>query len=173
METMLANGDIFSNQSPTNLFDFELYTPSKSISTLAIIHNFNQLRVLMTFDFEMINYTTATLTSKYYNFEQENNNISNNYKKANNQKLGLFLNLNKLSIKGGYALFGSPFKTDELNQWSQEHVSGGIGYKVNNYSFDLTMAKSIQNFDEILYQNNSASINQHRSMILATCSYKL
>ncbi len=164
-------------------YDFELSTPSKSISSVAFIGNFNKIRMLATFDFEIVQYNSAQLASihslesmYYYDFNQENNNISNYYAKTNNKKLGLFLSISDVSIRGGYAIMGSPFQSDELNNWNQEYLSAGIGYKMNNYAFDIAMIKCLKNEDKIIYHTTSidqfATLNQTENTIIVTCSYK-
>ena len=56
-------------------YDFTLSTPSKSISSIALIGNFNKIRMLATFDFEIVQYNSAQLASThslenmYYYFE--------------------------------------------------------------------------------------------------------
>ncbi|MAQ31276.1 MAG: hypothetical protein CMD26_00885 [Flavobacteriales bacterium] len=164
-------------------YDFELLTPSKSIASLALINSFNRIRVLATFDYEMINYASSQLTSTYplghqyyYSFSQENNNIENYYTKTSNKKAGLYLSFNNISIRGGYAIMGSPFKSNDLNNWSQEYVSGGIGYKINNYSFDIGLVQSMESQNEIIYytstDDQSTTINRDNNTIILTCSYK-
>jgi len=164
-------------------YDFELLTPSKSIASLALINSFNKVRVLATFDYEMINYASSQFMSiyplnhqHYYSFSQENSNIENYYAKTNNKKAGLYLSFNNISIRGGYAIMGSPFKNDDLNNWSQEYISGGIGYKVNNYSFDIGLIQSMESQNEIIYHTStydqSATINRNNNTIILTCSYK-
>jgi hypothetical protein len=164
-------------------YDFELLTPSKSIASLALINSFNKVRILATFDYEMINYASSQLMSiyplghqYYYSFSQENNNIENYYAKTNNKKAGLYLSFNNVSIRGGYAIIGSPFKNNDLNNWSQEYISGGIGYKINNYSFDIGLIQSMESHNEIIYHTStydqSATINRNNNTIILTCSYK-
>ena len=164
-------------------YDFELLTPSKSIASLALINSFKKIRILATFDYEMINYASSQLMSiyplgnqYYYSFSQENNNIENYYAKTNNKKAGLYLSFNNISIRGGYAIMGSPFKNDDLNNWSQEYISGGIGYKINNYSFDIGLIQSMESQNEIIYYtstyNQSATIKRNNNTIILTCSYK-
>ena len=81
-----------------------------------------------------------------------------------------------MSLRGGYAIFGSPFKRDEDNEWSQEYMSFGLGYKVNAYSLDLALAQQSKDEDIILYQDfnssYSAPINNKINTIILTCSYK-
>ena len=164
-------------------YDFQLLTPAKSISSIALISNFNRIKLLATFDFEIINYGSAQLSSihsfdniYYYDFFQENNNINNYYSKTNNKKVGLFFSIDNLSIRSGYAVMGNPFKNNNLNSWNQEYLSGGIGYRINNYSIDISMSRCITNEDHILYYTATgdqfANLNQKQNTIILSCSYK-
>jgi len=179
IETHFTNGDNYYEKYSQS-YDFTLQTPSKSITSLALVGNYKKLRTLMTFDFEIINYGSAKLaTIENYDFYNENQNIAQYYRKTSNMKLGLFVSINNISLRGGYAIFGSPFESDELNNWSQEYMSWGIGYQLGTYSFDIAMIQRYQDEDYILYQDynlnspsQSASISQHTNTIIATCSYK-
>ena len=183
--SMITESQVMGEQTQfwNEEYDFELLTPSKSIASLALINSFNKVRVLATFDYEMINYASSQFMSiyplnhqYYYSFSQENSNIENYYAKTNNKKAGLYLSFNNISIRGGYAIMGSPFINDDLNNWSQEYISGGIGYKVNNYSFDIGLIQSTESQNEIIYHTStydqSATINRNNNTIILTCSYK-
>ena len=178
METNFLNGDHFEASSPINLFNYELNTPAKSIATIGLIGNYDKLRVLLTLDYETIDYGSSNLYSTYYSFSDENDNIADFYARTNNKKLGLSLMTKNMSLKGGYSVFGSPFQ-DNLNDGKREYISAGIGFKTGQYSFDISMIHSTKNEDYILYQdltlNNPSQIAQtsnETNTIIATCNYK-
>jgi len=178
METNFINGDSYESFSPINVFNYELNTPAKSITSLALIKSFNNLKCLLTFDYEAIDYGSSNLYSTYYNFSQENDNISDFYDRTNNKKVGLSLTLNNISLRGGYAIFGSPFQNN-LNDGEREYLSAGIGVKSGDYSFDIAMTQWVQQEDYILYRdmsadnpNQTANINSQGNTIIITCNYK-
>jgi len=166
-------------QSYSSNYDFILNTPSKSILSLALIKKYNEIQTLMTLDVERVHYGKAQLSSidfYDYDFYDENDNISESYGAANNIKAGLFLSMKNISLRGGYAIFGSPFKTKEDNDWSQKYMSFGLGYKLNSYSFDLAITQQSNDEDFILYQDfessYSAPIERQINTVILTCSYK-
>ena len=178
MKTNFINGDRFEAFSPVNLFNYELNTPAKSISTMGLTAKYNQLRMLLTLDYEIIDYGTSNLHSTYYSFSEENEDISNFYQRANNTKIGVAIMTENISLKGGYSIFGSPYK-DNLNDYEKEYISIGIGFKKGQYSFDLSLTHSQYNEDYILYQDftlnnpNQLSTNSYEgNTIIGTCTYK-
>ena len=169
------------SQSYSSNYDFILNTPSKSILSLALIKKYNIVQTLMTLDLERVHYGKAQLSSidfYDYDFYDENENISEYYGAATNIKAGLFLSIKNISLRGGYAIFGSPFKLEEDNEWSQKYMSFGLGYKLNSYSFDLAITQQSNNEDLILYEDldldtsYSTPIDRTINTIIITCSYK-
>ena len=177
MQTIFENGDIFDANSPTNLFNYDLNTPAKSISSIAIIGNLKKINFLTTFDYEAIDYGSSELHSAYYSFNSENDNISNFYARTNNTKLGVSVSLNNISFRGGYSIFESPY-TDGLNDGKREYLTTGIGLKYDNWIFDISLIQCTSQEDYIVYRDNSisnpdqiASINNQNNMVIATCSF--
>jgi len=150
---------------------YELNSPAKSITTISLIGDYDKLRILLTLDYEAIDYGSANLNSVSYNFTQENEDISEFYARTNNKKVGLSLTMKNVSIRAGYSLFGSPFN-DNLNDGERECISTGIGLVRGEYSFSIAMINSIQNEDVILYNNQIASNESNQNTIIATCNYR-
>ena len=174
--------DLVFTEQYSSEYKFTLNTPAKSISSLALIGKYKKLRALMTVDLERINYGSAKLaTIDYYSnpFDTANENINQYYGVAYNKKIGLLFSLENISIRGGYAMFGSPFESKNLNDWHQEYISFGLGYKIDSYSFDIAIAKKSHNEDYILYNDfdlpnpsQEAKINSNTNTFIITCSYK-
>tara|TARA_Y100001968_G_C19434732_1_gene759013 strand:+ start:439 stop:1932 length:1494 start_codon:yes stop_codon:yes gene_type:complete len=181
IQTNFNDGEEYK-QTYSSSYDFTLQTPAKSITSVALIGNYKQLRTLFTFDFEIMDYGSSQLSTieGYDVFYNANQNISNHYRNTNNIKLGLYVSRKNVSLRGGFAIFGSPFKSDELNNWMEEYMSCGLGYKLGNgYTIDLSFTRRHQNEDHILYQDynlnspsQSASIHRKTHTILVTGSYK-
>ena len=177
METYLIDGSQFGRSIYTlglpNWSSYGLNTPAKSITSVGLIGNYEKLRVLLTFDYEAIDYGSAQLNSTYsnYNFTQENEDISAFYARTSNRKFGLSLSKNNISIRGGYSVLGSPFK-DNLNDGEIEYISAGLGYQTGDYSFSIAIVQSTKNEDEILYGSQVSSLETSENTIIATCSYR-
>tara|TARA_B100001250_G_scaffold390618_1_gene390758 strand:- start:2216 stop:3667 length:1452 start_codon:yes stop_codon:yes gene_type:complete len=173
MHTYFNNNENFSANSPTNYFEYELITPAKSIGSIAFVI---AKKGLITFDYETINYGNSNLYSHIYNFNQENNNISNYYTRTNNKKIGLEWKIKNISFRGGYATFGSPFQ-DNLNDGSKKYFSGGIGFQKKAYFIDLAIINCLTKEDYILYRDHNtgaqlANTETNRQTLIITCSYK-
>jgi hypothetical protein len=142
--------------------------------------NIKKLRSLLTFDIERINYGSAKLsTIDYYDFYTENQNIAEYYGGTHNMKMGIYLGVENISLRGGYAVFGSPFKSPESNNWSQEYISCGLGYKFGAYSLDVAITQRMHTEDYILYNDfnlsepsQTAKINSNKNTVIITGSYK-
>jgi hypothetical protein len=161
--------------SPLNYFEYQLNTPAKSIASIGIVI---QKRGFLTFDYETINYSSANLNSTIYQFNNENNNILNVYRKTQNIKMGAEIKMQNIGIRGGYAIFGSPFK-DGLNDGRKEYISGGIGFQKDQYFFDIALIHSVSKEEYPLYGNIENNNESHTSnlkildqSVIISCSYK-
>lgn len=161
--------------SPLNYFEYQLNTPSKSIASIGIII---QKRGFLTFDYETVNYSSANLNSTIYQFNNENNNIFNLYRKTQNIKMGAEIKIQNIGIRGGYAIFGSPFK-DGLNDGTKEYVSGGIGFQKDQYFIDIALIHSMSEEEHPLYGNvgndntlQTANLKTLDQSVIISCSYK-
>jgi hypothetical protein len=175
MNTNFINNDSFSGISDMNYFNYELSTPTKTISSIAILF---AKKGLLTLDYETIDYSSSNLESYYYSFNQENTNINDFYKKTNNAKIGIEWKYNNIAFRSGYAMYGSPF-SNNLNDGSKEYISGGIGFQKGPYFIDIAMINSIGKEDYVLYRDftienpeQMASLETIENMIMVSCSYK-
>ena len=180
MTTIFSNGNSYTDFydwnwdgfQDINLFNYELKTPAKTISSLALIF---AKQGLITIDYETINYGSAEfLPNLYANFSDDNADISDFYQKTNNKKIGIEWKFQNIILRSGYASFESPYKINE-NDGSREYISGGIGFQKGAYFIDLAMISSIEEEDYTLYEDNIsqvANISNHGKTILVSCSYK-
>jgi hypothetical protein len=175
MNTRFINNESFSGVSDINYFDYEINTPAKTISSIAVIF---AKKGLLTFDYETIDYSSSSMESYYYSFNQENSNINEFYTKTNNVKIGLEWKYNNIAFRSGYATYGSPY-ANNLNDGSKQYVSGGIGFQKGAYFIDLSMINSLSEEDYIVYRDNAisnpdqvANIKTIENMVMVSCSYK-
>ena len=96
----------FSYTSPYGLYDYELVTPVKIITSASYIID---KKLVLSGDSEFIDYSSMRLDGEDYNyFDQENQKISNVYVNTYNTRLGLELNLSPIVLRAGYAKYGNP-----------------------------------------------------------------
>jgi hypothetical protein len=128
-----------TSDSKTYDFTYNLRTPLKgSLGGSYIIGG----QALLSADVDFIDYSSTRFSSNAGNGDNEiindnNADIRNNFKSAVNYRFGLEYKINMVSLRGGYAVNGSPYKSDDNGIFDTQIYSGGLGYRTNKYSLDL------------------------------------
>jgi hypothetical protein len=128
-----------TNESKTYDFTYKLRTPLKgSFGASYIIAG----TAIISADIDYIDYASARISSSPgfsdpTTINNTNSSIRNNYQSAVNYRLGAEYKIDKLSLRGGYGINGSPYKSDTDGAFDTKMYSGGLGYRINNYYFDL------------------------------------
>lgn len=173
-----SNGQTETINSDEEFYDsdYTLRTPYRFNGGLAIIVNkFG----LLTGDVEYVDYASIHFSSD----EREASNNTNRdirdlYKGAVNLKVGAEIKLNPIMLRAGYSTNGNPYQN---GSYTTNTISTGIGYRVNNLSFDLTYSNLSSNYTTSPYllsqdyryysstgSGESAEIQSKRSSIFAT-----
>ena len=162
------NESAFYAESGLGIFDYNLNTPFKIMNSLSYIIN---KKGIISLDYEYIDYSTSNLSSDFVSFHDENTSIENNYTSASNIRVGTELRIHpQLSLRGGYAYYGSPF-TGDLNDASQEYMTMGFGIKIDQYFFDLAIVNSMSNANIFMYDNDASEIstsNNRNQLLIST-----
>ncbi len=141
-------------------FDYELNTPLKAIGILGFV--FGQLGIL-SMDYEYVNYTSARLRSSDYSFTQENRNIREQLEAQHVLRLGGEIRLMPLSLRAGYAISTSPYKSG-INDGVRSVLSAGFGFRDADYFVDFAYKYGYYSEDYYLYQaENMAPVNRNFS----------
>jgi hypothetical protein len=171
MSSSFDNGDNFSEESPNGEFNFQLTTPMRAIGSIAVqIGKYGTIGA----DYEFVDYSEARLRASDYKFFDENDNIQNKYTAQNNIRLGAEAALGLFSLRGGYAIYGSPYKSG-INDGKKTVISGGFGIIDKGYFIDFAYAYSISNEDYYLYQYtglNPASLKKTSNNFLITLGFR-
>jgi hypothetical protein len=128
-----------NNTTTTYDFSYKLRTPFKgSLGASYIINN----RAILTGDVDFVDYTTtrfslATGSNDFQVINDNNLSVRNQFKSAINYRVGAEYKISAVSLRAGYGLNGSPYKTDKENLFETKIYSTGLGYRVNNYFLDL------------------------------------
>lgn len=171
MESKLESVGNFSEKSPLGKNSYTLMTPGKVLGGIGIVlPKFG----IFSFDFERVNYANSRLREKdiFSDFEPQNDAIKSTYQAANNYRVGLEILASPFSFRGGYAYYGSPFKSG-INDGSESFITGGIGIRDKEYYFDIAYNYSLKKEDYYLYtlptiENLPVSIQTMRHQIVAT-----
>jgi hypothetical protein len=125
-----------SLSSPINSYDYKIKTPLKLIGSFA--YTFGK-KGLVGFDYEYIDFSSMQFGEggDGYQFINENNEIKSIYTNTYNIKAGGEVWLNHLALRAGYALYGSPFKSEIPFASSAVNVlSAGFGLRIDNLFID-------------------------------------
>ncbi|MFH2094679.1 MAG: hypothetical protein ABIJ16_03175, partial [Bacteroidota bacterium] len=169
------HGDGAWVDSPVGDYNYKLVTPPKAIGSLAIII---KKSAIISVDYEFIDYSLARLRADDYPFRTENNNIQNYYTYANNIRAGIEYRVGQFSIRGGYALYGSPYNSAEIdNDGSMQLFSGGLGIRDKDFYFDIAYVYALTNEDYYLYspgvvQVDPAKLESTSGRLMATIGIK-
>lgn len=170
----------FDNDSPVQEggeFDYEIITPFKAIASAAVVID---KFAILSFDYEFMDYTKARLRNGgehgyYYDFEYENENIQRVYTAAHNLRGGIEMRFGPLSLRGGYSLFTSPYKTGGLNEDTDYSiVSGGFGINSNDFYIDFAYSHRINSENYVLYHTPQtiANIDYARNQAMVTLGFR-
>jgi len=138
-----ANG-AHSADSPIGDYQYRLETPMRAIGSFA--YQFGK-KGMISFDYEYVDYSKMSLRKGMggYNFSAENTDMKTIYQSVNNLRFGgEFKPIDAVSLRAGYELFGNPYKSiingiEQPNQdFSYNTINFGIGYRINNVSFDVS-----------------------------------
>jgi hypothetical protein len=175
MESGFDDGYIYNEDSPDLLYLYELNTPFRTVGSLALQLKKN---ALLSFDYEYVDYSKARLRKgeDQYDFEDENDAIMEAYKPAHNLRAGIEYRFGQLALRGGYAFYGSPYSSSEINKdASYSSVSGGIGIREENFFIDLACVFTNHDEKYFMYQHSgleAANNSSNTSKFLATFGFR-
>jgi len=131
-----------NNDTYYSSFNYNLRTPYKGSVGASVIIGQN---ALLTADVDYVDYGTTKLSVSDGGSDiiRENNQfIKDNYTHAINYRVGGEYKIDKVSLRAGYGLNGSPYKDDSDNRFDVKYYSAGIGYRVNKYYVDLAYQRT-------------------------------
>lgn len=146
MESSFTTGETYF-AVPTNqngnaigprIKEYSLTTPFRLIGGLGVMLP-AQLGVVSV-DYEYVDYTTMRLreTDGGYDFYDENQIIQDVYRPAGNLRAGVEFKLGTFMLRGGYALYGSPFASDQVNKNAgYSSYSAGVGFRESLFYLDF------------------------------------
>jgi long-subunit fatty acid transport protein len=128
--------------SPQGVFDYKVTTPFRAMGSVAfIIMQYG----LLSMDYEFVDYSMAKLNSTTYKFSVENDVIRNKYTQAANLRFGTEWKYGPLALRGGYAIYGSPFAKDVATadtDLATDIISFGLGFRQDGYFADLGYSRA-------------------------------
>jgi len=120
-----------------NRFNYSLTTPLRATANVAF---FIQQRAFISAEYELTDYSMATMYSTSYNFNTENKNIQNLYGLNHTVRVGAEVSLTQVfSLRAGYNYISSPYK-DDINDGSKHYASAGFGFRTRVFYGDFAYA---------------------------------
>ena len=133
LRSQFKDGDFFSEKSPDGNIDYAIRNPGKLIFSAALIGGF---KGLLSIDVEWINYGNAEIVSDQFNFNPENQLISESLRNAINFRIGGEMWFGRYSIRAGYALRQNAYKSitpDIPNHFNTFALGAGVLTDMNLY----------------------------------------
>lgn len=165
LRSQFKDGDFFSEQSPDGTIDYAIRNPGKLVFSAALISGF---KGLLNIDVEWINYSKAEIVSSDFNFNPENQVISEDLRNAINFKVGGEIWFGRYSLRAGYAYRQNAYKsiTPDIPEYFNTFALG-IGLLTdNNLYVNLSGSYKTGYRKQAAYNPNIAPIEQvNRSII--------
>ena len=168
-----ANGT-HSSDSPFETYGYKMDTPTRIIASIA--YQFGK-KGMLSCDYEYVDYSKMQYHdgNDGYNFSVKNSIISSVYRSVGNLRFGgEFKPISAVSLRAGYELFGNPYSSSVVTpdpnnagqyltiaqpntNFSYRTVNFGVGYRINNVSFDLTYSQGSRTDYGYTYQGSDSN----------------
>ncbi len=148
--------------SPSGTFDYRINTPIKWGTGLAYVFS----KVAISAEYEgmdygatkMLSYDGRRYTKMPYNgydpeYQYEDDYTKRNFGIVSNFRVGAEVVLMPLSVRLGYAYYGSPVKND--NSYARNVFSAGLGYRIKNFYIDGAYSFTPDNRENSMLYTNS------------------
>jgi hypothetical protein len=166
------DGDVYKeyydvNVNYENRFNYSLTTPLRIMVNAAF---FIQQRAFISAEYELADYSMASMYATSYNFSEENKAIQKKYGACHIARIGAELNLNQIfAIRAGYNYISSPYK-DKINDGSKHYASLGFGFRTQYIYGDFTYTVTTSKEKYWMYNPDFVNevdqkFNAHRIML--------
>ncbi|TDG36892.1 hypothetical protein EZJ43_06330 [Pedobacter changchengzhani] len=174
-----VNSIITNDKSNNNLqnyyFSYRLRTPLKASAGASYVIGG---RALISADIDYVDYASMRFSqdngSDISTINSSNRDVKDFYKETINYRFGAEVKVsNEVSLRAGYGINGSGVKNGKDKFFQTQAISGGLGYRIDNYYFDLTYQNLTSNFYSSAYELNDgsetlASVKNQRNNVFLT-----
>lgn len=150
-----ANTAPTKSNNPTQYYSFtyNLRTPLKASAGISYVIAGT---ALISADVDYVDYSSMRFSdsngSDRATINDNNAFIKASYKEAVNYRVGAeFKVTNELSLRAGYGVNGNGVKGGDNKFYQGEYYTGGIGYRIDNYYFDVAYQNYKTNFSSSPY----------------------
>lgn len=153
-----SNGDNYTFTPLEYLFQYKLRTPFRYQGGMAF---FFKKFGLISADVERLDYSNNQLSasSEYGDFGPTQNAVVKNiYQSTTNLRFGAEFKIQDFSLRGGYAIYGDPYKSSAVDG-SRTFITGGIGFRMEEYYVDLAFVNQQYTSTYTPYSLNNSDLN--------------
>lgn len=164
IKSKFDNGDNFSEKSPEGSFDYKLNTPMRAIGSIAfIVGKYG----LVSADYEFVDYSESRFRANDVDvYFDVNDAIRSKYTTASNLRVGTEWRIDKFSVRGGYALYDSPFKSN-VNDAARTSYTFGLGLREAGYFMDFAYIFSKAKEDYYIYDPSRVPLSPSKNEIIS------
>lgn len=146
--------DSFNNATQYYTFTYNLRTPLKASAGLSYVIGG---MALISADVDYVDYSTIRFStdngSDPGTISINNQDVKNFYKEAVNYRVGAEVKVSpEISLRAGYGLNGNGVKDGDKSFYQAQYYTGGIGYRIDNYYFDVAYQNYKTNFNSSPYE---------------------
>jgi hypothetical protein len=146
-------GTAYNRSSPSGSFSYRFTTPTRLTAGVSLIL---LKSLLINIDGQMLDYTTANLSSNSYSFKNENQQIEKSFKRSYNLKAGAEYKYGPVYFRGGLGFLGNVYGSDgelwkDATQTGDKRIQGwrriataGMGYREESFYIDIAMVNQKQ-----------------------------
>ncbi len=154
MLTNLSTGEQLIRESPEGSFEYDLRTPQRvHLGGAIVIAPIGLISV----DYESVNYANARFKAPDYSYDFTNFEIAQSYQNMGIWRFGGEVRFKNLYFRCGYQLWGTPIADNSPFNFKRTVVSGGIGFRNEQFQADLTVSTTQTNSDRQLFNAGNAS----------------
>ncbi len=136
--------------SPDGYYEYALETPMRLLGSVAVVIG---KAGLISADYEYSDYSSTKFRSDQDDFFNVNNTINESYTAGHNLRLGTEWVLGQVRLRGGYALYSSPYNTDVNDGGVQESYTFGIGVRDQHFFADLGFVYTTSEQEYYIYSS--------------------
>jgi len=144
-----------SDESPEGEFKYKFTTPMRAIGSLGFV--INKIGFISA-EYEYVNYSSSKFKAGGGDFNAENDKIKQDYKATHNFRFGTEWRISNFSIRGGYAIYASPY-ANGLNDGARTNITAGLGYRIDKFAFDLAYVHSTSKSDYYMYSYDNPDLD--------------
>lgn len=151
MTAKFDEGNSYDYSYPDNggIYRYTIITPMRYGLSVGFIY---KKWLCVGLDYEALDYGQAQIIGTEAGvFSDVNHAIKSKYTRANNIRAGAEFNFNPVVFRLGFASYGSPFGETFTGKFVRNSISGGMGFRSGNWTFDFGLIRQMYNEDYYMY----------------------